>query len=302
MAIMTTATNPKDLWPGIHAHFGLAYNEMPLEYKDLYEIMSSDKAYEEDVEQTGFGLAPAKPEASSVVFDADTQGVTQRYTHVVYALGFVVSKEAIEDNLYERVATRRTRALAFSMRQTKEVVAANVYNRAFSGSYLFADGQPLISLTHPTRSGSQSNRMTVDADLSEAALESLLIQIMDAKNSRGLRISLMARKLIVPPQLVFEAHRILKSALQSGGANNDTNALKDMGLIPEGVKVNHYLTDPDAWFLRTNAPNGMTMFQRSNLVFTQDNDFNTENQKAKAMERYSVGCTDWRNIFGSSGA
>jgi hypothetical protein len=302
MSIITTGSNPKSLWPGVHAHWGIKYNEMPMQWKDLFDATTSTMAYEEEVEQTGFGLAPAKPEGASVVFDTDSQGIVQRYTHVTYALGFIVSREAIADNLYEKVAMRRTGALAFSMRQTKEIVAANVYNRAFSGSYLFADGQPLISLTHPTKNGSQSNRMTVDADLSEAALESLVIQIDAAKNSRGLQIAINPRVLIIPRSLRFEAARILESSLQNDSADNAVNVLKSSNVIPGGFKVNQYLTDQDAWFVRTNAPNGMTLFQRENITFSQDNDFNTDNERAKAMERYSVGCTDFRGIYGSQGA
>lgn len=302
MGTITTGSHPKDLWPGIHAHFGNAYAEVPLQYTDLFDVSSSEMAFEEDVEQTGFGLAPVKPEGQSVVFDSDTQGIVQRFTHITYALGFVVSREAIADNKYEQVATRRTKALAFSMRQTKETVGANTYNRAFSASYLFGDGQPLISTTHPSLSGDQSNRMTVDADLSELAIESLAIQIMDAKNSRGLRIGITPRSLHVPRALWFEANRILMSVLQNDSANNATNVLKQVNVFPGGIKINHYFTDPDAWFVRTNAPSGMTLFQREALAFSQDNDFNTENQKAKAMERYSVGNTDFRGVYGSRGA
>lgn len=302
MSVITTGSNPKALWPGVHAWWGAKYAETPTQYTDLYDVESSTMAYEEDVEQTGFGLAPVKPEGASVVFDSDSQGVVHRYTHVAYALGYIVSREAIADNLYEKVAMRRTAALAFSMRQTKETVCANVYNRAFSASYLFGDDKPLISLTHPTKSGDQSNRMTVDADLSEAALESLVIQIMAAQNSRGLKIGIIPKKLIVPRALWFEANRILTSTLQNDSANNAVNVLKATNAIPGGVSINQYLTDQDAWFIRTNTPNGMTLFQREQVTFTQDNDFNTENQKAKAMERYSVGCTDFRGIYGSRGA
>ena len=302
MGIITTGSHPKLLWPGIHATFGNAYNEVSLQYPDLFDVSTSDRAYEEDLELTGFGLAPIKPEGQSVVFDSDVQGIVQRYMHVTYGLGFVVSREAIADNQYERVATRRAKALAFSMRQTKENVAANVYNRAFSTSHLFGDGKPLISTTHPTLSGDQSNRMTVDADLSELALESLAIQIMDARNSRGLHIGITPKSLHVPRGLWFEANRILKSVLQNDSADNATNVLREVNVFPGGIKLNHYLTDQDAYFVRTDCPNGMMMFQREALVFAQDNDFNTDNQKARAMERYSVGNTDFRGIYGSQGA
>jgi len=267
----------------------------------LFDITPSSMAYEEDVEVTGFGLAPVKGEGKATTYDSEQQGTVTRYTHVAYSLGYIVTKEEIMDNLYQTVSMRRTEALAFSMRQTKENVAANVYNRAFSGTYPGGDGVAMLSASHPTVSGTQSNIITVAADLSEQALEDLCIQIMDAKNSRGLDISLMPKSLHVATANAFEATRILNSPLQNDTANNAINALNDMGSIPK-VEVSHYFTDADAWFVRTNAPRGMIGYQRAAIEFTQDNDFDSENAKAKAYERYKFGFTDFRGVFGSAGA
>lgn len=300
--VITTGNHPKALWPGMHAFFGRTYREHPTEYTMLFDMESSSKNYEEDTLVTGFGLAPIKAEGAAVQYDSEAQQWTKRYTHTAYALGYIVTREELDDNLYEVVSKRRIKALAFSMRQTKETVAANVYNRAFNSSYTGGDGKELLATDHPSLAGTWSNELSTPADLSEAAIEDLLIQIMNAKNDRGLRIALMGRSLIVPPALAFEAERIIKSAQQSGTANNDVNAIRSMGLLPEGVKVNHYLTDTDAWFIRTNCPNGMTGFDRVGVEFTRDNDFDTDNAKAKAYERYSFGWTDPRALYGSSGA
>lgn len=302
MSAISTGSNPKALWPGIKAWWGRYYKEHPEEYPELFSIESSGQAYEEDVKITGFGLAPVKPQQSSTSYDTEVQGATQRYTHVAYSLGYIVTREERADNLYAKVANTRTQALAFSMRQTKENVAANVYNRAFNNSYTFSDGKELIATDHPTLSGNQANELSVSADLSEAALEDISVLIMKAKNDRGLKISLMPRKLIVPPALSFEAHRILNSTLQSGTANNDINAIRAMNIFPEGIVVNHYMTDEDAFFIRTNAPRGMMMYVREAIEFKDDGDFDTDNRKYKAYERYSVGATDWRGIYGSEGA
>lgn len=300
--VITTGNHPKALWPGIRAWWGRQYDEHQVEYTDLFTIDSSSQAYEEDVQVTGFGLAPVKPEGASISYDTESQGYTSRYTHVAYALGYICTFEELRDNLYEVVSKRRARANAFSMRQTKENVGANVYNRAFNSSYTGGDGTELIATDHSTLSGSQSNHLTVAADLSEAALEDLMIQIAGAKNDRGLQISLMAQSLVVPRQLWFEANRILKSTLQNDTANNAINVLKSTNALPQGIKMNHYLTDPDAWFLRTNCPTGLTCFDRDKVPLEQDNDFDTKNAKAAAYERYSFGWTDWRSIFGSPGA
>lgn len=300
--VITTGNHPKALWPGIKAWWGRTYDEHVVEWTDLFDRDTSDKAYEEDVQVTGFGLAPKKAEGAATQYDSETQGQTARYTHVSYALGYMVTYEERQDNLYEVVSRRRAQALAFSMRQTKETVGANVYNRAFNSSFTFADGKELLATDHPTLSGEQSNELAVSADLSEASLEDLTIQIMGATNDRGLKISLMPRCLIIPRQLVFKANRILKSTLQNDTANNAINALKATNAIPEGIKVNHYLTDADAWFLKTNAPRGMIAYDREAISFDQDNDFDTKNAKAMCYERYSFGATDFRGLYGSAGA
>lgn len=302
MAVISTGAIAKLLWPGLNARWGVKYTEHPKEYTDLVDVFSSDMAYEEDQEMTGFGLAPIKPQGSSVMYDEATQGVTTRYTHTAYSLGFIITHEALKDNLYEKIGMQRTGSLAFSMRQTKENVVANVYNRAFNSSYTGGDGKELLATDHPTLSGSQSNELAVAADLSEASLEDLCIQIGQAVNSRGMKISLMPKALIVPVALQFEAARILKSTLQNDTANNAINALRSMGMFPEGAKVNHYLTDADAFFIRTNVDEGLKLFQREEATFEQDGDFDTSNLKYKAYERYSTGWSDWRALYGSPGA
>lgn len=302
MSVITTGNNPKLLWPGLNAIWGRDYEEYRKEYTDLFDTESSDMNYEEEVEMTGFGLAPVKPQGQATVFDTDTQGTVNRYTHVAYGLGFVVTREERDDNLYEKKAIERTQQLAFSFRQTRENVGANIYNRAFNTSYTYGDGQPLLSASHPTLSGNQSNTLTVAADMSEASLEDMTIQIGQATNSRGLRIALIARKLIVPINLQFEAARILKSSLQNDTANNAINALKQAGAFPDGVSVNHYLTDPDGWFARTNAPRGMKWFDRVKTEFAEDGDFDTGNWKYKGYMRFSAGASDFRGLFGTPGA
>jgi hypothetical protein len=304
--VITTGNHPKALWPGMRAFWGRQYSEHPVEWKKIFEEKGSEKNYEEDTEVTGFGLATVKDQAASVSYDSESQGPTKRYTHVTYGLGYIVTREELEDNLYEVVSKRRIQALAFSVRQTEEIVAANIFNRAFNTSYTGADAKNMVAVDHPTVSGTQSNRLggstAADADLSEAAIEDLCIQIMQAQNSRGHRIQLMPRLLLVSPSEAFNAERILKSSLQSGTGNNDINAIKSMGLFPEGAAVNHYLSDPDAWFIKTNAPNGTMRFNRRSTEFKQDNDFDTENAKAKSTLRFSVGWTDWRGWYGSQGA
>lgn len=301
--VITTGSHPKALWPGMRKFFGREYNEHEKEWSKIFDTESSEKNYEEDTEVTGFGLAPVKAQAGSVSYDSESQGGTRRYTHVVYGLGYVVTREEQEDNLYEKVSKRRIKALAFSIRQTEETVAANILNRAFNTSYANGhDGKAMIVSDHATLSGSQSNVLTTAADFSEASLEDLIIQIMQATNARGLKISIRPRTLIVPPSVVFDAERVVKSALQSGTSNNDVNAVKNMGLLPGGVEVNHYLTDSDAWFIKTDCPNGLMRFNRRSTELRQDNDFDTENAKAKATVRFSVGWTDWRGIYGTPGA
>lgn len=300
--VITTGNHPKALWPGMRKFWGREYSELPMEWSQIFDQESSEKAYEEDTEVTGFGLAPVKAQAGAVSYDSESQGPTKRYTHIVYGLGYIVTREELDDNLYEIVSKRRIKALAFSLRQTEEIVAANILNRAFNTSYTGGDAKAMIVSDHPTVNGTQSNVLTTAADLSEASIEDLTIQMMNATNSRGLRIAVKPKKLIVSPSEAFNAERILKSQLQSGTANNDVNAIKNMGLFPEGAMVNHYLTDTDAWFVKTNVPNGLMRFNRRGTEFKQDNDFDTENAKAKATVRFAVGWTDWRGIFGTPGA
>ena len=312
-APITSSSFAKALWPGVNAWYGKAYDEYPVEYTMLFDSESSNRAYEEDVGVTSFGLASVKPEGQSIAYDEERQAFITRYTHVVYGLGFIVTREIYEDDLYDVVAQRRAKGLAFSMRQTKEVVAANVYNRAFNTAFTGGDGVSMINAAHPNfAGGTQSNQLSVAADLSEAALEQSVIDISKWTNDRGLRINVMPQKLIIPVDLQFEAERILGSeyrtaayinATFTGNTDaNDINALNQMGKLPQGYAINHYLTDTDAWFIRTNAPDGLKHFTRRGAEFTIDNEFDTENAKYKATERYSFGWTDWRAIYGTPGA
>lgn len=300
--VITTGNHPKLLWPGLHALFGTTYKDLPRRYQDIFRVENSDKAYEEVVELSGFGLAPIKAEGASIVYDSTSQGPTSRFTNVVYGLGFIETRESVEDNQYKGRATQRTRALARSMSITKETVHANVLNRAFNSSYVGGDGKPLIATDHPTLAGPQSNKLAVDADLSEASLEDALVQIRMTKDRRGLPINLTGAKLVVGPGQVFNAKRILGSPLQNDTANNSINAMKSMGMLPGGVVDWVYLTDPDAWFIITDVDQGLISFQRRALEFAKDGDFDTDNFKHKATERYVPGWVDWRAVFGSAGA
>lgn len=307
---ITSGNHPKSSWPGIHAHFGREYNKHPLECTQIFNVQKSNMSREEDVRITGFGLAPVKPEGSSTTYTSESQGDTTTYTHTAYSLGYIVTKEELDDNLYAKVSKTRSAALAFSMRTTKEIIGANILNRGFNSSYTGGDGKELFATDHPSLAGNQSNELATPADLSEAALEDMLIDIMEAKNYNGLQIALRGECLIVPPSLAFEAQRILRSTLSTtaGGtgdgtfAKNDINAMRSMGLLPKGYIVNHYLTDSDAWFIKTDAPNGLTCFMRKGYEFTRDNDFDTDSAKAKAYERYSFGWSDWLGAFGTAGA
>ena len=301
MPTITTGSHPKALWPGIKAWYGRQYDEHVPEYPSLYETDTSDKAYEEEVEITGFGLAPAKPEGTSIVYDTETQGAVNRYTHVAYALGYIVTYEEQRDDLYEVVSKRRAQALAFSMRQTKENIAALPYNRAFNAAYPSGDGAALISANHPTLGGLQSNLLATAADLSEASIEDLSIQIMQSTNNRGLKISNIPQSLHVAPANWFEAQRITQSVLQNDTNNNAINVIKASGIFPKGVFSNHYFSSATAWFVRTNIPRGMLYLEREKMSFDQDNDFDNKNAKAAAYERYSFGSSDWRQIWGTPG-
>jgi len=301
--VINTSTHPKLLWPGVHAIWGQVYNEHAVEYTDLYDVQDSDKAYEQDVQVTGFGLAPVKGQGAPVSYDSELQGIISTYTHIAYSLGYIVTYEELRDNLYEEVSMRRAKANAFSINQTVENVGAFLYNNAFSSSYFTTgDGQALISTAHTNASGgTYSNALNPPADLSEAALEDLCIQIMGTQNDRGLLINIMPESLHISRQEWYNANRILKSVLQSNTANNNINVLNATNAFPKGIKMNHYFTSPHAWFVRTNCPNGMTLFWRDRPMFDQDNDFDTKNAKAATYMRLSVGCTDPRGIFGSNG-
>lgn len=303
--IITTGSIPKALWPGVKQMWGMEYEGHPLEHLDLFDKTTSDQAYEEYVQVTDFPMAPVKQQGASTVYAGHQQGFVTRLTNVQYGLGFIVTYEEMKNNLYMKVAKRRTASLAFAFRTTKETVAANVYNRAFNASYTGGDGKELLATDHPnTSGGTWSNELATPADLSEAAIEDLIIQIMGATTDAGHAMALKPRCLIVPRQLWFEANRIYRSVLQNDTANNATNVLRDTNAFPDGIKVNHYLDDADAWFIRTNIPaeTGLIYQEREAIVFDQDNDFDTKNFKAKGYEDYVFGWVDPRALYGSAGA
>lgn len=290
----------KELEPGLNALFGLEYKNYMNEHAEIYEIDSSDRAFEEEVMLSGFGEAPVKYEGAGVSYDAAQEVYTARYTHETIALAFSLTEEAIEDNLYDKLAGRYTKALARSMATTKQVKAAAVLNGAFTTS-LGGDGVALCATDHPTLSGNVSNELATPADLSETSLEQALIDIAAFTDERGLKIAVQGLKLVVPKELQFTADRILKSTLRVGTADNDINAIKNMGMVPQGYTVNHYLTDPDAFFILTDSPNGLKMFNRVSIKTGFEGDFDTGNVRYKARERYSFGFSDFRGIFGSPG-
>lgn len=297
-----TGNHPKAMWPGVKSWFGVGYGEHPEEFRDLVDIETSTQAWEEDVQMSGFGLMPVKREGTATTYSGQTQGYVSRYTHVAYSLGYIVTFEELLNNLYEKVSKSRAKALGFSKRQTKEHVVANVYNRYATAGFTGGDGVVLLSASHPSAAGNWSNILAPAADISEASLEDLCVQIMGALDNNGMKINLMAMSLHVPRQLWFEANRILKSTLQNDTANNALNVLKSTNALPNGIKMNHYFTDSDAFFARTNCPDGMKMYQRHSYDMKQDNDFDTENAKAKTYDYYSVGWSDPRGLYGSAGA
>lgn len=302
MSIINSGSFAKALWPGVNAWYGKAYSEYPVEWTKLFEQFKSTRQFEEDVGVSSFGLAVVKPEGAPIYYDSERQAFITRYQHVTYALGFIITREIMEDDQYDVVGQRKAQGLAFSMRQSKEIIAANVYNRAFNSSYTGGDGKELLATDHPLfAGGTWANELSTAADLSEASLEQAHIDIAGFTNDRGLLISVRPKALIIPRQLMFEAKRITAPTGRPGTDTNDVNAMKAMGLVPE-VVVNHYLTDTDAWFLRTDAPHGMKYFERRGDSFDMDNDFDTENAKYKATARYSFGWTDWRGLYGSPGA
>ncbi len=296
----------KELEPGLNALFGQSYDQYDREYEEIYAMEDSQRAFEEEVLITGFGAAPTKTEGQGVSFDTASEGFTARYTHDTISLAFSLTEEAQEDNLYDSLGKRYVRALARSMAHTKEVKGADVLNNAFSSSFTGGDGVSLINTAHPLAGGGTlANRATTMADLNETSLEDNLIDISTFTDDRGLTISVRATKLVVPPQLVFVADRILNSPARSGTADNDLNAIKNTGVLPGGYTVNHYLNDPDAYFILTTvteAGEGLKMFQRTPMETSMEPDFSTGNIRYKARERYSFGFSDPRGIFGSQGA
>ena len=293
----------KELEPGLNALFGLEYDRYDAEHAEIFDEESSDRAFEEDVMLSGFSTAPVKSEGGNVDFDDAQETYTARYTHETIALAFSITEEAVEDNLYDRLASRYTRALARSMSQTKQIKAAAVLNNAFTaGASAIGDGVAFCASTHPTINGNQSNILAVAADLNETSLEQLLINVAGAQDERGLKVAIRGQKLIIPKELQFVAERLLNSNLRPGTADNDVNATKSMGMLPEGAVVNHFLTDTDAFFIKTDCPNGFKLFNRTPLKTAMEGDFDTGNMRYKARERYSFGVSDWRCVFGTPGA
>ena len=292
----------KELEPGLNALFGLEYDRYENQDKEIFDSESSDRAFEEEVMLGGFANAAVKPEGQGVTYEDAQETYTARYTNETIALAFALTEEAVEDNLYDKLSTRYTKALARSMANTKQVKAANILNRAFNNSYLGGDAKELCATDHPTLSGDQKNELSTAADLNETSLEQMLIDIADMKDERGLKIALRGMKMIIPVNLQFVAERLMKSAGRVGTADNDINAIKNMGMVPEGYVVNNFLTDTDAFFIKTDAPNGLKHFVRAPIRTAMEGDFDTGNVRYKARERYSFGWSDWRGIFGSPGA
>ena len=291
----------KELEPGLNALFGLEYKNYENQHTEIFDTESSDRAFEEEVMLSGFANASVKSEGAAVTFDSANETFTARYTHETIALAFSITEEAIEDNLYDSIAKRYTKALARSMANTKQIKAANVLNNAFSSSVLGGDGVELCSELHPTQAGTFRNELDVAADLNETSLEQSLIDIAAFIDERGLKIAAKGMKMIIPSALQFTAERLMKSANRVGTADNDINAIASKGMIPQGYVVNNYLTDTDAFFIKTDVPNGLKMFQRAALKTAMEGDFDTGNVRYKARERYSFGFSDPRGIFGSPG-
>ena len=293
----------KELVPGLHALFGLEYERYNNEHEDIFDTETSERAFEEEVMLSGFGEAPTKGEGAAVVYDTAQESWTSRFTHETVALAFALTEEAIEDNLYDTLSSRYTRALARSMQTTKQVKAANVLNNAFSSSYVGGDGKELCATDHPTVANVDlKNELSTAADLNETSLEQALIDIADFKDERNLKVNAQAKKLIIPPALQFVADRLMDTPGRVGTSDNDINAIRNMGMISDGYVVNHYLTDTDAFFIKTDVPNGLKHFVRTPVSTSMEGDFETGNVRYKARERYSFGWSDWRGIFGSPGA
>jgi len=293
----------KELLPGLNALFGLEYAKYDEEHKEIYETETSERSFEEETKLSGFSAAPVKNEGSAIAYDNAQEAWTARYNHETIAMGFSITEEAVEDNLYDSLSSRYTKALARGMAYTKQVKAAYVLNNAFTTGVVYGDGVTLCNTAHPLISGgTNSNRPTTGADLNETSLENAVIQIAGWTDERGLLIAAKPKKLVVPPSLMFVATRLLETELRVSTADNDINALKNNGSIPEGYTVNHYLTDTNAWFLMTDVPNGLKHFIRTPLQNSMDGDFDTGNVRYKARERYSFGVSDPLGIFGSPGS
>ena len=292
----------KELVPGLNAIFGTEYSRYENEHAVLFDEESSNRAFEEEVLFPGFDAAQTKFEGQAVSYGNTGEGYVSRYTNETIAMAFSITEEAMEDNLYDKLSTRLTKALARSMSSAKQTKAANVYNRAFNSSYLGGDGQELVASDHPLADGSTgSNRPSTYADLSEASLETGLIDIAGFTDDKSIPIAAQGRTLHVPRQLVFVAERLLASPYKPGSSDNDVNAVKSTGMLPGGYSVNHRFSDPDAWFIRTDVPNGMKMFQRSPVATSMEGDFETGNVRYKSRERYSFGWSDWRGVYGNEG-
>ena len=292
----------KELEPGLNALFGLEYQGYENQHLEIFDVENSDRAFEEEVMLSGFANASVKAEGSGVAFDTANESFTSRYTHETVALAFAITEEAIEDNLYDTIATRYTKALARSMANTKQIKGANVLNSAFSSSFLGGDDKELCATDHPSQSGNQRNELSTASDLSETSIEQALIDIAAFTDERGLKIAARGVKMIIPSALQFTAERIMKSPARVGTSDNDLNAIASKGMIPQGYVVNNYLTDDDAFFIKTDVPNGLKMFERAAIKTSMEGDFETGNVRYKARERYSFGFSDWRGIFGSPGA
>jgi len=293
----------KELLPGLNALFGMEYARYGEEHKEIFETETSERSFEEETKLSGFSAAPVKAEGNAISYDNAQEAWTARYNHETIALGFAITEEAVEDNLYDSLSSRYTKSLARAMSYTKQVKGSAILNQGFAGGPTYGDGQVLFSTAHPLVSGgTNSNTFTTQADLNETSLEAAVIQIAGWTDERGLLIAAKPRKLIVPPSLMFVATRILETELRVGTNNNDINALKNNGSIPEGFRVNHFLTDTNGWFLLTDVPNGLKHFVRTPLANSMDGDFDTGNVRYKARERYSFGASDPLGAFGSSGA
>ena len=292
----------KELEPGLNALFGLEYNQYENQHLEIFDVENSDRAFEEEVMLSGFANAAVKSEGAAVTFDTAQEAFTSRYTHETVALAFALTEEAIEDNLYDTIATRYTKALARSMANTKQIKGANVLNNGFSSSFPGGDGKELFATDHPSQSGDQKNELSTSADLSETSIEQALIDIAAFTDERGLKIAARGVKMIIPSELQFTAERIMKSPARVGTADNDLNAIASKGMIPQGYVVNNFLTDTDAFFIKTDVPNGLKMFERAAIKTAMEGDFETGNVRYKARERYSFGFSDWRGVFVSPGA